>query len=429
MPFSAHPYTVVLNSKPTADVIITLDNTNNQVNTNKTTLTFTVDNWNVAQTVTLNAVDDSTGEGQQTGVILHTVSSADTNYDGLVVNPMAVTILDNDLPKVANPSFVVAATPSGLSSIGIPVASFADIDGDGDIDVFVGGSDGNTVLFRNIGTSVSPNFASESSDFGLTDVGVSAAPAFADIDGDGDLDAFVGEVSGSITFFRNNGSALTPSFVKEANNFGLIKEPNFVRPAFADIDGDGDLDAFVGTSDGTPLFFRNIGTVNAPIFVKQSTNFGLTSAGPSATPSFADLDGDGDLDAVIGKDNGDALYYRNNGNATNPNFSVVGANVFGLSVTDARYTQATFADLDGDGDLDLISDSDEGPIWYENEGTQAKPVMRLRGTLIKAKLNGHNPTPNAADWNGDGRLDILVGAEDGHVYFFDRRYIDSLGRP
>ena len=320
-------YTVVLNRQPTANVTITLDNTNNQVNTDKITLTFTAANWNVAQTVTLTAVNDTTGEGKHTGVIKYTVSSADADYNGLAIKPLAVTILDNDLPTVANPSFVLTAIPSGLANNGIPVASFADIDGDGDIDVFIGGTDGNTTLFRNIGTTALPSFASESNNFGLTDVGFSAAPAFADIDGDGDLDAFVGELSGSITFFRNTGTALVPSFVSEANNFGLINEPSFVRPAFADIDGDGDLDAFVGTGDGTPLFFRNVGTANAPSFVKQSTNLGLTSAGASASPSFADLDGDGDLDAVIGKGNGDTIYFRNIGNATNPNFSAVGTNV------------------------------------------------------------------------------------------------------
>ncbi|MBK8814549.1 MAG: VCBS repeat-containing protein, partial [Methylococcaceae bacterium] len=206
-----------------------------------------------------------------------------------------------------------------------------------------------TPSYSVIPASSSPSFVSQINSFGLTDVGVSAAPSFADIDGDGDLDAFVGEASGSFVFFRNTGTALAPSFISQANNFGLFKEPNFVRPAFADIDADGDLDAFVGSGDGTPLFFRNVGTANAPSFVKQSTNLGLTSAGPSATPSFADLDGDGDLDSVIGKDNGETLYFRNIGNATNPNFSAVGTNVFGLSVSGNRYTQPAFADLDGDG--------------------------------------------------------------------------------
>ena len=85
-----------------------------------------------------------------------------------------------------------------------------------------------------------------------------------------------------------------------------------------------------------------------------------------------------------------------------------------------------FADMDRDGDLDLISDSDQGPIWYENTGSQAQPIMRLRGTVVRAKLAGHNPTPNVVDWNGDGKLDLIVGAEDGFFYYFDGRYIDAL---
>ena len=88
---------------------------------------------------------------------------------------------------------------------------------------------------------------------------------------------------------------------------------------------------------------------------------------------------------------------------------------------------ASLADYDSDGDLDLIVDSDEGPVWYENIGSQAKPVMQLRGVLVKASLAGHSPTPNLFDWNGDGKLDLIVGAEDGFFYYFDGRYIERLG--
>jgi WD40 repeat protein len=82
-------------------------------------------------------------------------------------------------------------------------------------------------------------------------------------------------------------------------------------------------------------------------------------------------------------------------------------------------------DWDGDGDLDLISDSSDGPVFYENIGSHRKPVMSDRGLILKTKFQGHNATPNAADWNGDGKPDLIVGAEDGFFYYFERSFIDQ----
>jgi autotransporter-associated beta strand protein len=100
-------YTVVLNTQPSANVVVSLSG-GTQVTSSPTTLTFTTSNWNTAQTVTVTAIDDSSAEGVHTGSVSHVVTSPDTNYNGISVPNVSVSITDNDVS-----SFV--RTPAALS--------------------------------------------------------------------------------------------------------------------------------------------------------------------------------------------------------------------------------------------------------------------------------------------------------------------------
>ncbi|NCR49683.1 MAG: hypothetical protein GPJ12_12005, partial [Microcystis aeruginosa S11-01] len=88
-------YSLVLKTQPTSDVTITLTG-DSQITLNSTTFTFTPTNWNTPQTVTITAVDDTLTEGNQTATITHNISSSDTNYNGLTIGTVNVSIQDND---------------------------------------------------------------------------------------------------------------------------------------------------------------------------------------------------------------------------------------------------------------------------------------------------------------------------------------------
>jgi hypothetical protein len=167
----------------------------------------------------------------------------------------------------------------------------------------------------------------------LNGVSVSRAqPAFVDIDGDGDQDVFIGSMSGAISYYKNTGTSTAPVFTLQtgpANPFNGVTIPGslggYAAPAFADIDGDGDFDAFFGGYYGVIYYYKNTGTATAPAFTLQTgaaNPFNSVDVGYYSCPIFVDIDGDGDLDAFIGAWNGTISYYKNTGTSTAPAFTV-----------------------------------------------------------------------------------------------------------
>ncbi|WP_172957530.1 cadherin-like domain-containing protein, partial [Aphanothece sacrum] len=237
-------------------------------------------------------------------------------------------------------------------------------------------------FYRNTGTGSAPSFTLEATNpFGLTDVGNNSAPTFADIDGDGDFDAFVGNSYGNTIFYRNTGTGSAPNFTLEATNpFGLTDVGILAKPTFADIDGDGDLDAFVGELFGNTIFYRNTGTGSAPNFTLEATNpFGLTDVGYVATPTFADIDGDGDLDAFVGETFGNTLFFEN--------ISGVKATLSDTAEDTAIIIYAAdllagFSDLDGDTLSVVGLTSNNGTLVDNGNGTYTfTPTANFNGTV------------------------------------------------
>jgi hypothetical protein len=255
-------------------------------------------------------------------------------------------------------------------------------------------------------------------------------PVFQDIDGNGTKDAIIGDLSGAVHYFKNTGTATVPVFVEQIginNPFNAVAVGNFAAPAFADIDGDGKVDLFVGAKDGTIKYYKNTGTATVPVFTLQSDANNPLSAvavnGGYAAPAFVDIDNDGDQDVFIGSNSGDIVYYENTGTSTNPVFTEqTGANN-PLNVNVGGYSSPTFVDIDLDGKKDAVIGIDFSNIfYYKNTGTNAVPVFT-------AQTGVNNPFaaiavssfvgPAFVDIDNDGDPDAFFGDASGEILYYE----------
>jgi hypothetical protein len=183
-------------------------------------------------------------------------------------------------------------------------------------------------------------------------------------------------------------------------------------PALADLDADGDLDLIVGTWNEGVLLFRNDGDARAPRFTRVDEPLVELTRGSHATPALADLDGDGDLDMVAGESSGEVNVWRNDGTRSAATFTLVTDTLLGLDV--GRRSAPALADLNGDGAIDLVVGSESGEttvLW----GTGAVDRFERAGSLDLPGISA----PQFADLDGDGDLDLLVGEIAGGLRWYE----------
>ena len=174
-----------------------------------------------------------------------------------------------------------------------------------------------------------------------------------DLDADGDMDIITGEIfDDTISWYKNNGEA-NPTFTRI-----VISSVGHPGGGFAaDMDGDGDVDIVCASyGDNTVAWYENNGAAN-PTFTKQTI---VTNEDGAHGVFVEDMDGDGDMDIISASLYDDSIsWYENNG-AADPNFTR------SVIATSANKAYSVFAaDMDGDGDMDIVSASadDDTIAW------------------------------------------------------------------
>jgi hypothetical protein len=352
----------------------------------------------------------------------------------------------------------------------IPVAF--DWDRDGDIDLIVGDEDGRVALIENTGKLensipqfLPPVYFEQKAE--NVKVGALSTPFATDWDSDGDQDIIAGDSAGDIFFVENLDNGNQPKFAApqklcvnnepiriQAGPNGSIQGPceakwGYTTPTVADWDCDGLKDIIINSIWGKIEWYKNIGTANNPKLAPAQSVKILWSAKPSkpqwnwwnpaqnecvtqwrTTPYVIDLNNDGLNDLImldhegylafferIKKDNdlyltpGKRIFYvKENGRIIpfRPNTNLAGK---------SGRRQFCMADWDGDGKLDIIMDSVNAD-FYKNISTQKdKFVFENKGSVDDLVLAGHSTKPSIVDWDKNNIPDLLIGAEDGSFYY------------
>ena len=351
-----------------------------------------------------------------------------------------------------------------------------DLDEDGFADLVFGSEDGYIYFCRNSGPANEPPTFNPpirvKQRNPMLGTGGLAVPSAVDWDGDGDLDLIVGCSAGYVEYYENIGSRRKPRFGPcvrlkaggetiriQAGHRGSIQGPKeakwgYTCPVVCDWDGDGLKDIILSDIKGRHLFYRNVGEPGRPILDRARP---IRVEGKElrtvwrTRPISQDLNGDGLADYVCLDRNGYlTIHWRRRragrlilDRGIRPRY--VDGSPIKMDGTEEKEgrTQLCAADWDGDGDWDIVFGAFENTpllgglphttvLFMENVGSSEEPVFeRPEPILIQGSkpmnLGLHCCSPHAVDWDGDGELDLIVGAENGNIYYFHRSYLEDRG--
>ncbi|MEZ0263655.1 MAG: exo-alpha-sialidase, partial [Phycisphaerae bacterium] len=294
------------------------------------------------------------------------------------------------------------------------------------------------------------------------------SPTFADFDGDGDLDLICGEFLDGFTYYENMGTRTKPAYAP-GRRLGVRMDLQMITPVGIDWDGDGDTDLICGDEDGRVALIENTGKLDkgvplflAPVYFKQQA--AEVKFGALASPFGVDWDGDGDDDLISGNTAGYVGVIENLGPGASGTPKWAAPRLLDVDGTPIRvmagpngsiqgpaeakwgYTTLSVADWDGDKLPDLIVNGIWGkPVWYRNTGTRAAPKLAPAqpievewpaGPAPRPAWNWWSPsgkelatqwrtTPFAIDWNKDGLTDLVMLDHEGYLALFPRERRDG----
>jgi len=336
-----------------------------------------------------------------------------------------------------------------------PASYYIDVTNDGVKDLIVTTNSENNSenfescwLYENTGQNTSPDFNFIQKDFlqeNMIELGTSAFPTFYDYNTDGLLDLVIGnygyhnpnnDPASSLALFENIGNDSIPKYnlinrdwlgLSTTNLNTTLNIPALnLSPTFSDLDGDGNKDLIVGDADGKVHFFTN----NGGNFQITNPNYQNIDVGQFAQPQIIDVNRDGLNDLIIGEQDGTINYLPNSGTTTNAIFDTIITNWGGVDV-DQSYISTGFSNptlYDSSGVYQLFVGSFSGNIYqFTNIDNNLNGQFTAINSTSSNIWDGGKSALALADINNDNNPDMIVGNLSGGISFFssDTLLIDT----
>jgi hypothetical protein len=235
----------------------------------------------------------------------------------------------------------------------------------------------------------------------------------------------------SLQLFENTGTAQQPEFTLVDNDYlGLLGNPvvavdEYLVPAAADLDNDGDPDLLLGKADGQLHYFRNDAAPGGSAqFTYVTGSYGGIDAGLYSAPELYDLDQDGDFDLLLGHHRGYVQYYENTGSAAVANFVLVHDSLGGIKINDDfgspfsnGFAKPRVDDIGGDGTPELLVGGLEGRVQvFGDVSLTPGALFTDLGALFDADIGTYAAVTVAV--LDSSRKTYIMGTERGGLMLF-----------
>ncbi len=354
------------------------------------------------------------------------------------------------------------AFPSDDQSVNLavfPAAYYIDINNDGVEEIMVApnvdaGGESKEVLWQ-YGRGVGEG----SGDFGLVrkdwlvadmvDLGENSYPCFVDVNQDGVMDVVVGNgtfyeplgaKNARVFYFENTGTDEAPEFeLRDQDLFSLnqfSQAATDFSPTFGDLDGDNDLDALIGEINGQLFYAENIAGEGQPMtFTNVQYGYMGINVGFNSRPQLVDVNGDQLLDLLIGEQNGNINYFQNQGTLTNPMFESDPSQAPNSMVWGGVVAKTDGLAFSGYSSPFLTKVDEEWQLFVGNRIGTIERFGDIRGNLagdftalgdIPGLDVGAEATIGLANIGGDEFLKLIVGNKRGGIELWETPYAPFL---